>query len=137
MIGPVAVFLVPNWGMKPEPIFVNIYGAKESSPPAYASWRNRFRQHTYPGGIDSASLRILEESIPPAYVSWRADMKKRVVAPARQAGNGFLGSLKGLQLRARLCIVGLSYRPAMPVYKDWRAGTTTRRHCGLLPPVRD
>ncbi len=39
-------------------------------------------------------------------------MTKRVVVPARQAGNIFLGSLKGLQLRARLYIVGLLYRPA-------------------------
>ncbi len=46
-------------------------------------------------GIDS------EESIPPVYVaSWRAGTTNRVVAPARQAGNRFLGSLKGLQIRA-------------------------------------
>ncbi len=34
-----------------------------------------------------------EESIPPAYVAWRAGAKKRVVVPARQAGNRFLGSI--------------------------------------------
>jgi hypothetical protein len=38
MIELVAVFLVPNWGMKPEPIFVNIYIAQESIP------RNQLRQ---------------------------------------------------------------------------------------------
>ncbi len=45
-------------------------------------------------GIDS------EESIPPAYVAWWAGTTNRVVAPACQAGSWFLGSLKGLQIRA-------------------------------------
>jgi hypothetical protein len=45
-------------------------------------------------GIDS------EESIPPAYVAWRAAMTNRVVVPARQVGNRFLGFFKGLQIRA-------------------------------------
>jgi hypothetical protein len=45
-------------------------------------------------GIDS------EEAIPPAYVAWRASTKNRVIVPARQARNRFLGSLKGLQIRA-------------------------------------
>ncbi len=44
-------------------------------------------------GIDS------EESIPPFYVAWRAGMTNRVVIAAHQAGNRFLGSLKGLQIR--------------------------------------
>jgi hypothetical protein len=42
-----------------------------------------------------------EESIPPAYVAWRVSTANRVVVPARQAGNRFLGSLKGLQIRAQ------------------------------------
>ncbi len=45
-------------------------------------------------GIDS------EESISPAYVAWRAGTTNRVVVLARQAGNRFLDSLKGLQIRA-------------------------------------
>jgi hypothetical protein len=45
-------------------------------------------------GIDS------KESVPPTYVAWRARMSTKVVAPARQAGNQFLGSVKGLQIRA-------------------------------------
>jgi hypothetical protein len=36
----------------------------------------------------------------PAYVVWRTGMSKRVVVPARQAGNRFLGSIKGLLIRA-------------------------------------
>ncbi len=32
--------------------------------------------------------------------AWRAGTSKRVVVPVRQAGNRFLGSLKGLQIRA-------------------------------------
>ncbi len=50
-------------------------------------------------GIDS------KESIPPAYVARRADTSNRVVVPARQAVNRFLGFLKGLQIRAQ----GLHY----------------------------
>ncbi len=46
-------------------------------------------------GIDS------EDSIPPAYVVWRAGTTNRVVVSARQAGNRFLGCLKGLQIRAQ------------------------------------
>jgi hypothetical protein len=41
-----------------------------------------------------------QEPILPAYVVWRAGMTNRVVVPARQAGNRFSGSLKGLQIRA-------------------------------------
>ncbi len=43
-----------------------------------------------------------EESIPSAYVAWRAGTKHRVVVPARQAWNRFLGSINGLQIRAQL-----------------------------------
>ncbi len=43
-------------------------------------------------GIDS------EDSIPPAYGAWRAGTINRVVVPARQAGNRFLCSFKGLQI---------------------------------------
>jgi hypothetical protein len=41
-----------------------------------------------------------EESIPPAHLFWRAGTTNRVAVPARQAGNRFLGPLKGLQMRA-------------------------------------
>jgi ankyrin repeat protein len=54
----------------PEPVFVDVYGA--------------------------------QESIPPANVAWRPGTTNRVVVPARQAGNRFLGSLKGLQILYRL-----------------------------------
>jgi hypothetical protein len=53
-------------------------------------------------GIDS------KESIPPAFVAWQAGTPKRVVVLARQAGNRFLGSLKGLQIRAQNASQGLS-----------------------------
>jgi hypothetical protein len=46
-------------------------------------------------GIDS------EESIQSAYVAWQAGTTNRVVVPVRQAENRFLGSLKGLQIRAQ------------------------------------
>jgi hypothetical protein len=42
-------------------------------------------------GIDS------KVSIPPANVAWRAGTSNRIVVPARQAWNRFLGSLKDLQ----------------------------------------
>jgi hypothetical protein len=41
------------------------------------------------------------EWIPQAYVTWRARTSNGVVVPARQAGNRFLGSLKGLPIRAQ------------------------------------
>jgi hypothetical protein len=44
-----------------------------------------------------------EESISSAYVAWRVSTTNRVFVPARQAGNRFLGSLKGLQIRAQYC----------------------------------
>ncbi len=48
-------------------------------------------------GIDS------ENSIPLAYVAWRAGTTNRVVVLARLAvaGNRFLGSIKGLKIRAQ------------------------------------
>jgi hypothetical protein len=42
-----------------------------------------------------------QESIPQLYVTWRAGTTNMVVAPARQAWNRFLGSLKGLQIQAQ------------------------------------
>ncbi len=41
-----------------------------------------------------------KKSLPPAYVAWRAGTSNRVIIPARQAGNRFLGSLQVLQIRA-------------------------------------
>jgi hypothetical protein len=57
--------------------------------------RARICKHIWSPGIDS------EESISPAYVAWQAGTTYRVVVPTRQAGNRFLGSLKGLQIRAK------------------------------------
>ncbi len=70
-----------------EPVFVNVYGA--------------------------------QESIPPAYVVWQAETTKRVLEPARQAGNRFLGSLKGLQIRAQAALVDAAQMRA------------TSRHAGI------
>jgi hypothetical protein len=36
-----------------------------------------------------------------AYLAWRAGTTERVVVPVRRAGNRFLGTLKGLQMRAQ------------------------------------
>jgi hypothetical protein len=41
------------------------------------------------------NINVVQESIPTAYVAWLAGTTNRVVVPARQAGNRFLGSLKG------------------------------------------
>ncbi len=61
---------------------------------------------------------VSEESIQLAYVAWRAGTTNRVVVPARQAGNRFQGSLKGLQIRAQydnpVC------RTGPPGYTGWR-----------------
>jgi hypothetical protein len=40
------------------------------------------------------------DSIPPAYLVCRAGATNWVIVPARHLGNRFLGSLKGLQIRA-------------------------------------
>jgi hypothetical protein len=65
----------------PEPVFVNVYGAQESNPIP----RNRFRY---------------------VLCSLAGRYENKVVLPARQAENWFLGSLKGLPY-------GLSFRMAM------------------------
>jgi hypothetical protein len=39
--------------------------------------------------------------MPLAYDDWRAGTTHRVVVSVRQAGNRFLGFLKGLQIRAQ------------------------------------
>ncbi len=56
--------------------------------------RARICKRLWSPGIDS------EETFPPAYVAWQAGRTNRVIVPARQAGNRFLGSLQGLQIRA-------------------------------------
>ncbi len=56
--------------------------------------RARICKSVWGPGIDS------DYSIPPGYVAWRVGTTNRVVVPARRAGNRFLGSLKGLQIRA-------------------------------------
>ncbi len=48
-----------------------------------------------------------KESIPAAYVARRAGKSNRVFVRARQAVNRFLGSLKGLQIRA-LCNLSMT-----------------------------
>ncbi len=57
-------------------------------------YRARICKRLWNPGIDS------EKSIPPAYVAWRAGTTNRVFVPVRQTGNRFLGSLKGLKIRA-------------------------------------
>ncbi len=57
--------------------------------------RARICKRLWSPGIDS------EESILPAHVAWRASSTNRVFVRARQAGNRYLGSLKGLQIRAQ------------------------------------
>jgi hypothetical protein len=79
-----------------EPEFVRSTGidSKESIPLADVT-RARICKRLWSPGIDS------EESISPAYVACRAGSTNRVVVPARQAENRFLGSMKGLQIPAQ------------------------------------
>ncbi len=58
---------------------------------AQLSFRAHICQRLRSPGIDS------EESNLPAYVAWWDGTTNRVVVPTPQAGNRFLGSLKGLQ----------------------------------------
>jgi hypothetical protein len=59
------------------------------------NYRARICKSLRSPGIDS------EESIPPAYEFWRVGTTNGIVVQARQAGNRFLGSLQGLQIRAQ------------------------------------
>ncbi len=61
--------------------------------------RARICKRLWSPGIDS------EESIPSAYVAWRASTTNRVVVPTHQAGNRFLGSLKGLKYGLSLVFI--------------------------------
>jgi hypothetical protein len=47
--------------------------------------------------------RLRSPGIDSACVVWRANTTNRVFVPARQAGNRFLGTLKGLQIQALFC----------------------------------
>ncbi len=58
--------------------------------------RARICKRLWSPGIDS------EESIPPAYVAWPSGTTNRAIVLARKAGNRFMGSLKGLQIRAQI-----------------------------------
>ncbi len=62
---------------------------------SYSGPRARILKLLWSPGIDS------KEPIPPTYVAWRAGTSNRVIVTARQAGNRFLGFLKGLQIRAQ------------------------------------
>ncbi len=67
--------------------------SEESITPAYVAWARICKRFRSPE-INS------EESFPPAYVAWRDGKSNRVVIPAHQAGNRYLGFLKGLKIRA-------------------------------------
>ncbi len=60
--------------------------------------------------LEFVNVQGTQESIPPAYVAWRVGTSNRVVVLGRQAGNRFLGSLKGLQIRALIC--GIPFPPS-------------------------
>ncbi len=61
-----------------------------------------FFPYIWPSPFKKALSTTTKESILRAYVVWRTGSSNRVVVPARQAGNPFLGSLKGLQIRAQV-----------------------------------
>jgi hypothetical protein len=60
--------------------------------------------HSRNGKLSRSSGIDSKESIPPAYVAWRAGTSNEVDVPAHEAGNRFLGSLKGLQIRALIAL---------------------------------
>jgi hypothetical protein len=80
---------------------------------SYQPARARICKRLRGPGID------FQESISPAYVAWRAGTKNRVVVPDRQAGNRFLVSLTGLQIRAQATKAGgihsLESIPGLPL----------------------
>jgi hypothetical protein len=88
-----------------EPVFVNLLrnpgidsqpgGPVRQPLLTYRPARARICKRLWSPGIDS------EESTFPSYVARLAGTANRVVVQAHQAGNRFLGSLKGLQIRAQ------------------------------------
>jgi hypothetical protein len=89
----------PPFRTEPEPVFLNLLKEPRNRLPAWRNpylvsipWLHKLLQYVLSihkrlrsPGIDS------KESILPAYVAWLADTSDRVVVPARQAGNRFLG----------------------------------------------
>jgi hypothetical protein len=72
-----------------------LIGWKSGQTTFVLQWdRDRICKRLWSPGID------FEESMPLAYVAWRAGTTYTVVVPVRQAWNRFLGSFKGLQIRA-------------------------------------
>ncbi len=81
---------------------VNIYS--EQKVRTLVESRARICRRLWSPGIDSASLCSL---------AGKCDKYCSVVVPARQGGNRFLGSLKGLQIRAQTAKIGkFDSRPA-------------------------
>ncbi len=80
-------------GASQNPFYAGIYFSQWIDSVLINAWA-RICKRLWSPGIDS------KESIPPAYVAWRAGTTNRVFLPARQVGNRFLGSFKGLQIRA-------------------------------------
>jgi hypothetical protein len=78
----------------PELVFVNLLRSPGTDSQPICRTGTRICKRLWSPGIDS------DGPIPPAYAHWRAGTTIRVVVQARHAGNRFLGSLKGLQIRA-------------------------------------
>jgi hypothetical protein len=78
-------------------------------------------------GIDS------QESTPLAYVAWRAGMSNRVAGLTSPPGwgNRFLGSLKGLQIRAQDSVT-LTFCLTLPLSQQLKICTIIRCICTVL-----
>ncbi len=80
----------------------NSYGCRLSAKKVY-TWIHWDRMYTKGPSCSSPYLtRNQFQGIDAAYVAWRTAKSKRAVVPAHQAGNRFLGSLKGLQMRPQI-----------------------------------
>jgi hypothetical protein len=87
---------VRNW-----PLPLCVYSVGGNILFVYPTYWARICKRLWSPGIDS------EESISPAYVACRAGTTNRVVVPACQPENRFLGSIKDLQIRAMYCTITL------------------------------
>ncbi len=76
------------------PLFWNLGIFSPLVMPPFLSDRVVGPVHTGPARAVFVNVYGAQESIPPASAAWRAGTTKRVVVPAPQAGNRFLGSLK-------------------------------------------
>ncbi len=104
---------------------------KNKITPSQYETRVRICTRFWSPGIDSTSL-----------CSWRDGTKNMVVVPAHQAGNRFLVTLKGLQIRAQYYPTKAKFPPPPPHHSHWslpliNAATSYRDLARICKPYKE